>query len=107
MVNLVLTADQIRSAPPEVRQWLRNLLAAELDLPVDAVEHRAETAARTLADCTFDEAALILQQIQSDYLACQVFFELGREDAAGKMRSGPVRRTSLEEIMHHTKLTDV
>jgi len=107
MVNLVLSADQIRSAPPPVREWVRNLLAAELDLPVEPMEHREATAARTLTECTVDEAALILQQIQNDYLACQVFFELGREDATAKSRSALIHRTSLEEIMHHVKLADV
>jgi len=107
MVNLVLTADQIRSAPQPVREWVRNLLAAELDLPIKPIEHREETAARTLAECTVDEAALVLQQIQNDYLACQVFFELGREGVTGKAPTASVHRISLEEIMHHVKLTDV
>jgi len=107
MVHLVLTADQIRSAPPEVRQWVRNLLAAELELAIEPDGHGAVAAPRALAECSVDEAALILQQIQNDYLTCQVFFELGREDAAGKVRPEPVRRTSLAEIMHHTKLSDV
>jgi len=106
MVNLVLTNDQIRSAPLPVREWVRNLLAAELDLPVRAMEPREETA-RTLAECTVDEAALILEGIQNDYLACQVFFELGREAVPGRAPPASIRRTSLEEIMHHVRLTDV
>jgi hypothetical protein len=106
MVDLVLTADQIRSAPVPVREWVRNLLAAELDLPVRPIEPREDTA-RTLAECTVDEAARILEHIQSDYLACQVFFELGRDVGPGRAPSASVHRTSLEEIMHHVRLTDV
>ena len=103
MVDLVLTAAQIRSAPSAVRVWVRNLLAAELGLPLEPQE---ETA-RTLAECTVNEAAQILERIQNDYLACQLFFELGRERIPGRAPAASAHRTALEEIMHHVRLTDV
>jgi hypothetical protein len=108
MVNLVLTPDQVRSAPAFVRQWIRSLLAADFDFPVAAAESGDAAAANALAECSLDEAALVLQQIQNDYLACQVFFDLGREEgAAGLHGASAIHRTSLAAIMQHVRLPDI
>jgi hypothetical protein len=103
MVGLVLSADQLRSAPEEVKNWLRGLLQRELLLGGEA-----EIApSQMLAECSPDEAALVLRQIHNDYLACQVFFELGREDPVETARRSVLHRTSVDEIMHHVPVGDV
>jgi hypothetical protein len=103
MISVLLTADQIRSAPPQIRNWFRELL--EHELTVGRVS--AVPPSRALAKCSVDEAALILEHIQSDYLACQVFFELGREEPVERTHFPDLHRISVQEIMHHVRLGDV
>jgi hypothetical protein len=107
MVDLVLNADQIRSAPREVREWLKSVVEQELARGDTYEEQPRQAPSLALAECSPQEAALILEQIQNDYLASQVFFELGREDPLDRDRSSLLRRTSLEQIMHHVKFTDI
>jgi hypothetical protein len=99
MVDIMLKADQVRSAPAEVRSWLKDMLR---------LEQEAEAPPpHGLAECTTEEAALVLTEIQSDYLACQVFFELGRQNPAENARAVVLHKTSLEDIMHHVRLANV
>jgi len=107
MVEIVLTSEQIRSAPQEVKDWIRSLLDREL-----AFAHKpafetadARVGVPSLSACSREEAAMLLQQIREDYLACQVLFELGRDDFAGP-RQGELHRVGLGEIMRHIRLQD-
>lgn len=76
MTSFTFTAEQIRSAPAEVRLWLENEIAAALRALVAQAPpgHEAELAA-----CTPEEAARIFAAIRDDFAASQVFLELGRE----------------------------
>ena len=106
MVGITLTADQIKSAPPEVRRWLEHEIAATLGF---GPHHSADTprsAAVHLAELTEDAAARLFSLIQSDYLACQVFFELAREIPNSQSGNG-LRAFSVAEIARHVRLGDV
>ena len=79
MVDLVLKAEQIRLAPLEVKEWIRSVVLAELAPGPERGQD--ETAEAALAECTVEEAGLVLEPVRDDYLAAQVFLELGREPA--------------------------
>jgi hypothetical protein len=102
MVGLVLTAEQIRSAPSEVRQWLKAVLEAELGW--DLVEHGPEAARFRLAACSLEEAAGILERIRNDYVTAQVFFELGREGAPAGAHFGDLCRLTFLDMARHTRV---
>ena len=101
MVGITLSPEQIRSAPPEVRHWIEEEIAASLghgsrghDAPEDVAEH--------LVACTPLEAESILAQIQGVLPVTNVFFELGREGRPSN-RQG-VRVLALPAIMAHAQL---
>lgn len=104
MVGLVLSPEQVRSAPPEVRAWLHALLEAEYGGP-DLRGGRNDHA--TLAALEPDEAAAVLQRIGSDFLTTQVFFELGRESAAAAQVPPHLHRVAIPDMLRHTQIGDV
>jgi hypothetical protein len=98
MVGITLTPEQIRAAPPEVRHWIEQQVAALFaQSPADA-----PAVSQALAACSIEEARAILAQIQDLLPVVSVFFELGRE-AAGAVGPG-VRALSLADIQRHTRL---
>lgn len=104
MASFTFSLDELKSAPPEVRQWLiarveKELLAA-VGAPPAPPAHDAELAA-----CTPDEAARLFDLIRNDFAAVQVFLELARETAY----DSPNHRFhvfSIAEMMRHTRLSD-
>jgi hypothetical protein len=102
MTGLILTSEQVRAAPPEVRQWLKGLLEAELGAAPEAHEREAEAPA--LAACSPAEARQMFDRIRGDYLASQVFFELGRASAGPFVRPDHLHRIALVDIARHTRL---
>jgi len=105
MVGLVLTPEQVRAAPPEVREWLKNLMEAEFAGELGTAAPRPHAIA--LAACSREEAASMLERIQSDHLLSQVFFELGRDSPPGAPELPQVHRTAIADIMRHTRLSNL
>jgi hypothetical protein len=106
MVDLVLKAEQIRSAPREVKEWIRSVVLAELELAPGPERGQDETAEAALAECTVEEAGLVLEHIRDDYLAGQVLLELGRDTAHQYAGSPELHRIPVTDILHHTRLGD-
>jgi len=107
MIDVVLSGEQIRSAPREVKEWIRSILLAELT-PAPEPEHaRGEMGEATLAECTVTEAGRVLEQIRDDYLACQVFFELSRDNLLDQNEPPGLHRIPIAEILRHTRLGDL
>ena len=104
MVGLVLTPEQVKSAPPEVRAWLHAMLEAEYGGP-DLRQGRDEHGA--LAAMEPEEALAVLERIRGDFLTTQVFFELGRESAAAAQVPPPMHRLAITDMMRHTQIGDV
>ena len=104
MVGLVLSPEQVKSAPPEVRAWLHAMLEAEYGGP-DLRPGRDDHA--TLAALAPEEAASILDRIRGDFLATQVFFELGRESATAAQAPPNLHRVTIPDILRHTQIGDV
>ncbi len=102
MVGITLAPEQIRAAPPEVRQWLEQQIAHTLGLP-----HPAEPSAvpPRLVACTPEQAAAILAQIQAVLPAVAVFLELGREH--GSVTADGLRAFRLADIARNARLPSV
>lgn len=101
MLGISLTAEQIRSAPPEVRHWLEQQLAG-LFSPVAEDTHAAP---RHLALLGPGDAQAVLEQIEDLLPVVTVFFELGRESASTVAQG--VRVFRLIDILRHTRLESV
>ena len=100
MVGLVLSTEQVRAAPPEVREWIKGLIDAEL---AGAFAPHREAPA-TLASLSVPEAAAIAGRIQGDFLTLQLFFEIGREAPAGAPQPPHLHRAAIADIVRHVRL---
>lgn len=100
MVGITLSPEQIRSAPPEVRQWLEHEIARTLGFqpPSDTV---AASPSR-LAACSPQEAMAIYGSIRGMLPVVNVFFELGREGASVGQEG--IEAFRLVDILRHTRL---
>jgi hypothetical protein len=106
MVGITLSTEQIKSAPPEVRRWLEHEIATTLGFGTHEAGHAAPSAAVQLAELSESEASRVFALIQSDYVACQVFFELARETPNSRSGNG-LRAFSIAEIARHVRLGDL
>jgi hypothetical protein len=105
MAGLMLTAEQIRNAPPEVRKWLGSLVDAEFLLDGQSPnDTRADES--ILCSCTPEEAVAVFARIRNHFLTAQVMLELGRYtpyivDSSREVVAVPfadiVRRAGLED----------
>jgi hypothetical protein len=100
MVGISLSQEQIRSAPPEVRHWLEQQVAA-LFAPSAAEE--PHPVSHALAACTLEEGHRILEQIQNLLPVVSVFFELGR-DSAGVVAGQGIRSLGVADVQRHARL---
>lgn len=103
MVGITLSPEQIRSAPPEVRQWLQKEIAASFGLP--AAPSAPEPAPEHLLPCTVEDAAAIYGVISGMLPVATVFFELGRE--AGHAGPQGIAAHALADMLRHTRLPGV
>ena len=80
MVGITLSAEQIRSAPLDVRRWIEHELVASLGLHPG----KAPIGPRPkhLVECSIEVAAAVLSLIQGMFPVINVFFELGRQGAS-------------------------
>jgi hypothetical protein len=99
MVHLLLSSEELKTAPAEVKNWLRSLL---LENGFDSIPERPIESG--LAKLSTEEASLVLDRIRNDYIACQVFFELGRDSPAERTPVGELHRTAITELVRHARL---
>ena len=101
MVGLTLSAEQIRSAPQEVRRWLEQEIMRTLGLQ-PGHQFAAQAATPPLASCNLEEVHAILLLIQNMLPVVSVFFELGREAHSIPVRA--MRAFSLGDIQRGSRL---
>src|SRR5579872_5047141 len=101
MVGIMLSAEMVRSAPPEVRRWLEHEIARTLGLHPghEAPTHAAGT---TLVGCNHEEVRDMLSLVEGMLPVVSVFFELGREAASIAVHG--MRAFRLADILGHTRL---
>ncbi len=104
MIGITLTADQIRNAPVPVRQWIEQEVIASLGLTPQAPTAAPAQTAHLVA-CSVEDAAGILDRLQSVLPAVNVFFEFGRPGVG--YGQPQVMAFRLIDILHHTRLSNV
>ena len=100
MTGITLSAEQIRRAPAEVRQWIEHEVATSLGLETRAAESQRRMV--QLADCSQSELRAMLGLIHGVFPAVNVFFELGRRGA--HLAQEQLEAYRLADIQHHTRL---
>jgi hypothetical protein len=109
MVGIVLSAEQMKTAPPAVRHWLEQQMRADLaPIPAEAPEAPAIAPAvfdsDRIAACTLPEVMAIFERIRHDGLACRVFLEFGREPVA-TLHPSPLYALDIADIAAATGIT--
>jgi hypothetical protein len=113
--GIVLSTDQLLTAPPAVQRWLRSsvlgLEPSEDDLVSDdgfvLTQNGIVSSDDGLAVCTVHEIKMLLRGISENYAALQVFFQLGcdyRNPATGERRPYPLR---LSDFRRHTDVGNI
>jgi hypothetical protein len=102
VTSFTFTAEQIRSAPVEVRRWFENEIATAFAM---AAQQHAPAHTAELAACTPQEALRLFELIKEDFAATQVFLELARQSPIGR-GTAPLHALSIGEIKHHLRFTD-
>ncbi len=105
MVGFTFSAEQIRSAPLEVRRWIESQIATALWSQGDVDKSPSNIEAESLAECSVEEAAQIFQLISHIFPVAQVFFELGRESHLSR-NMPPLHCLNIEEILRHVQFGD-
>ena len=105
MTSFTLSLEQLRSAPPEVRRWIENEIAASLVSLHRPEQAHAEPHEAGLAACTPEEAAELFALIKDNFLLAQVFFELGR-DLPNAGAAPPLYALNVGELLRHTRIAE-
>lgn len=105
MIGITLTTDQIRNAPPQVRQWIEHEVIASLGLGAETPAASPPQSAGHLVACSVEDAAAVLSQIQGALAAVNVFFEFGRPGVS--YGQPPVMAFRLIDILNHTRLQNI
>ncbi|RFB76460.1 hypothetical protein [Methylovirgula sp. 4M-Z18] len=103
MVGIKLNAEQIQTAPPEVRRWLDQQIGSSTMLPESTASDRSEKA--HLVACTPQDVVAIYEAVQHIPPVVNVYFELGREGEGVEFNGlGAFRLT---DIVRHARLADL
>jgi hypothetical protein len=105
MTSFTFSAEQVKSAPPEVRRWMENEIAKALGLQPRFEHDSSKMQANALAACTIEEAAQIFSLISGNFLVTQVFFELARETNVAQSIPS-LHALSLGDMQRHVQLSD-
>jgi hypothetical protein len=100
MVGIVLTAEQVKTAPEEVRRWIEATLRKELSLEAHHPYQRDgfRYAEDGLAICAFPEISQIFTLLRREPAACRLFLQLGADNydrAHGVHTARPVALAAL------------
>ena len=105
MIGITLTTDQIRNAPPQVRQWIEHEVIASLGLAADAPPAAEHGQGAHLVGCSPEEAAAVLTEIHGMIPAFNVFFEFARPGIS--FGQPPAMAFRLIDILYHTRLQSI
>jgi hypothetical protein len=105
MTSFTFSAEQVRSAPPEVRRWMENEIAKALGSQAHSEHDPSKMQAGALAEATIDEVAQIFNLISGNFLVTQVFFELARETPLAQGIPS-LHGLNLGDMQRHVQLGD-
>jgi hypothetical protein len=103
--GFTFSAEQLRSAPPEVRRWIATEMAQTIATLGMTSPAGAQLSPPTLTVYTRDEALQIFEAIRGNFLLAQLLFELAREPGVEPTQPGlhPLRVT---DVLRHTRISD-
>jgi hypothetical protein len=105
MTSFTFSAEQFRSAPPEVRRWMENEIAKALGSSTHYRHDPLKMETSALAACTIEEIAQIFNLISGNFLVTQVLFELARETPLS--HGGPsLHGVNFDDMQRHMQLDD-
>lgn len=107
MVSFSFSADEIKTAPPEVRRWMeaeivRSLTGAAPQQP-EPVGQTPDGLAGALASGTSSEMQEVFKRISSNSILARMFFELARDQGAA---ATPFHVVKLVDVMRHLQLAE-
>jgi hypothetical protein len=105
MTSFTFSADQVRSAPAEVRRWMENEIAKTLSLRAHSEQDTSKMHAGALAACTADEVVQIFDLISGNFFVTHVFFELARETPLAH-RIPSLHGLDLSDMQRHVQIED-
>lgn len=105
MTSFTFSAEQVQSAPPEVRRWMESEIVKALALQAHLPGEPSKMQASPLAVCTIDELVQLLNLISGNFLATRVFFELGRETPVTPNQPS-LHVLKLNDMQRHVQLGD-
>jgi hypothetical protein len=105
MIGITLTTDQIRNAPPQVRQWIEHEVIAALGISAETPATQPSQTGTHLVSCSAEEVAAMLEKIRGIMPALNVFFEFGRPGVA--FGQPAVMAFRLIDILHHARLQNI
>jgi hypothetical protein len=83
MTSFTFTPEQVRAAPPEVRQWLVQEIARAMAGAQRPTPDPSQDQSISLSACSMDDALQVLERIRGDFLLMQVFFRACPRCSAG------------------------
>jgi hypothetical protein len=103
-VSLVITPEQVKSAPREVRQWLFRLFGAE-DPSAFVVERNGfRYTEENLAICSEAEISAIYDRICQDRIAAQILFQFGCNSYDPATGAVHAHRVHVGDLLRYTEL---
>jgi len=106
MIGITLTVEQIRNAPPPVRQWIEKEVTTALGLGLSEAKAAPTPPQEAhMVGCSVEDAEAILAQIQDVLPAVNVFFEFGRPTIS--YGEPPVMAYRLLDVLYNARLRDV
>jgi hypothetical protein len=103
LTSFTFSAEQLRSAPLEVRERIVKQTTADLLALAEAAPAPPQHATE-LAACTPEEAARLFAAIRDDVPTAQVLLELGRERPTGTIP--PFVALNIAELSRQTRLPE-
>ena len=103
-VTVMITPEQVKSAPREVRQWLFRLLGAEDPTACIVERNGFRSTEDNLAVCSEAEIAAIYDRICADRIAAQVLLQFGcnsYDPATGAIHA---HRVHIGDLLRYTDL---
>jgi hypothetical protein len=105
MIGITLTSEQIRNAPPPVRQWIEKEVTAALGLSGPQASPAPPPQETHLVACNAADAEAIFARVQNVLPAVNIFFEFGRPTVS--YGDPPLMMYRLLDLMYHARLRDV
>jgi len=105
VTGFTFTAQDLRSAPDEVRRWLVSRIESDLVGLTSAPPVAPPMQAPPLAACTPEEALGVLDLLKGDFAAMHVLLELARDEPQVDAAL-PLHAISIGALMRNTRLDE-